>query len=480
MQSTTILLIIGFYFGLLLLISRLVDSKKSDNRTFFQANRESKWWLVAFGMIGTSISGVSFVSVSGWVGVTQFHYLQMVLGFFFGYVFIARVLLPIYYRFNLISIYTYLQNRFGNRAYKTGSTFFILSKIIGASVRLYLVALILQKTVFSSWNIPFSITVSLIVLLIWLYTRRNGIKTVVFTDTVQTFVMLTALILIVVKTVTLIELPFNDIFSQLVKSENTDIFIFDDWQSKQNFFKQFLSGMFIPIVMTGLDQDQMQKNLTCKTLKEAQKNMYWYGMAFLPINFIFLTLGALLLLLAGQNGIVLPEKTDEILPLFASQYLGNGIFILFIIGIISATFSSADSALTALTTSFSIDILEINKLENKKRALKIRKQVHFLFAIALILVVILIDKLSQTNIIDTIYTLVGYTYGPLLGLYSFGLFTKKKTNDKAIPYIAIIAPIFCYFLNYISQNYWDYRFGYELLIINGTFTFLGLLIFRRK
>ncbi len=481
MQTTITLMVIVLYFGILLWVSHWVSAKKeNDNATFFQANRQSKWWLVAFGMIGTSISGVSFVSVPGWVTATHFNYLQMVLGFFFGYIFIARVLLPIYYKLNLISIYTYLQKRFGNRGYKTGAFFFIVSKIIGAGVRLYLVALILQKTLFDTWNIPFYLSVALLVLLIWLYTRRSGIKTVVFTDTIQTFVLLTALVLIVVKTVQLIELPFNDIIHQLAKSPNTDIFVFNDWQSKQFFWKQFLSGMFIPIVMTGLDQDQMQKNLTCRNLKEAQKNMYWYGMAFLPINFIFLTLGALLLILAQQNGIILPTKSDEILPFFAANYLGNGVFLLFIIGIVAATFSSADSALTSLTTSFSIDILEINKIKDKKKSNKLRKQIHFLLSILFIFVIIFIDKFNKTNIIDTIYTIVGYTYGSLLGLYAFGLFTKMKTNDKTIPYIAIVAPIICFILNFLSTTFLNYSLGYELLILNGSITFIGLWFFRIK
>ncbi len=481
MNGTTILIIIILYFGVLLLLSHFVSGgKKENNEAFFRANRDSKWWIVAFGMIGTSISGVSFVSVPGWVGAIHFNYLQMVLGFFFGYVVIAQVLLPIYYRLNLTSIYTYLQKRFGNHTYKTASSFFIISKMIGAAARLYIVALILQATVFDSWNIPFWVTTSVLVLLIWLYTRKSGIKTVIWTDTLQTFFLLTALILIVITTAQQIHLPFSKLFSTLKESSMTDIFVFDDWSSKQNFWKQFLSGVFIPIVMTGLDQDQMQKNLTCRTLKEAQKNMYWYGMAFLPINFIFLVLGALLLTLAQQNGITLPEKTDEILPLFASHYLGNTVFVVFILGVIAAAFSSADSALAALTTSFSIDILEINRLSDQQKAEKIRKQTHILMAIAFVFIILLIDKLSKTSIIDTIYIIVGYTYGPLLGLYGFGLLTRQKINDKATPYIAIIAPILCYSLNYISKNYWDYTFGYELLMLNGLFTALGLKLFSTK
>ena len=476
MQSYSVLIIIVAYFAVLLLISHLVSRKSSDNDAFFRADRRSPWWVVAIGMIGTSISGVTFVSVPGMVREVSFGYMQMVLGFFFGYVVIAKVLLPLYYKLNLTTIYTYLEERFGHRTYKTGASFFLLGKTIGASARLYIVALILQQTVFNAWNVPFWLTVYCTILLIWLYTQRSGIKTVIWTDTIQTLIMIAALVLIIFQVMKQINLPTSEIFASLKESSTTKIFVFDDWQSRQNFWKQFLSGVFIPIVMTGLDQDMMQKNLTIRTLKDAQKNMYWYGIAFVPINFLFLTLGAMLLMLASQNGIALPQTSDEILPLFATQYLGNSVYVLFVIGIIAAAFSSADSALAALTTSFSVDILGIEKLNDELKAVKIRRKIHVLISLAFIFIILTFKEINDKSVIDAIYTIVSYTYGPLLGLYAFGLFTKLKTNDKMVPFIAVLSPIICYSLNIISKNFWGYSFGYELLMLNGLITFVGLYL----
>ena len=480
MQSYSILLIIAVYFAVLLLISHLVSRKNSDNDAFFRANRKSSWWLVAIGMIGTSISGVTFVSVPGMVRDVSFNYMQTVLGFFFGYIVIAQVLLPLYYKLNLTTIYTYLNERIGQRAYKTGASFFLIGKTIGAAARLYIVALILQQTVFNAWNVPFWVTVCSTVLLIWLYTQRSGIKTVIWTDTIQTVIMIAALVLIIIEVTHRINMTHTELFTALKNSATTDIFVFGDWHSKQNFWKQFLSGVFIPIVMTGLDQDMMQKNLTIKTLKDAQKNMYWYGIAFVPINFLFLTLGAMLLMLASQNGIALPQASDNILTLFATQHLGNTVYVLFVIGIIAAAFSSADSALAALTTSFSVDILEVNKLENDKKAIKIRRIIHVLISVAFIFIILLFKEINNKSIIDAIYTIVSYTYGPLLGLYAFGLFTKLKTNDKIVPYIAVLSPMICYTLNFISKKIWGYSFGYELLMLNGLITFVALFLFRKS
>ena len=474
MQSYSVLIIIIVYFGVLLLISHLVSRKSSGNDTFFRADKQSPWWIVAIGMIGTSISGVTFISVPGMVREFSFGYMQVVLGFFFGYVVIAKVLLPLYYKLNLTTIYTYLEERFGRRTYKTGASFFLLGKTIGASARLYIVALILQQTIFHAWSVPFWLTVCCTILLIWLYTHRSGIKTVIWTDTLQTVIMIAALVLIIVLVMRQINLSPVEIFATLKNSPMTDVFVFDDWQSRQNFWKQFLSGVFIPIVMTGLDQDMMQKNLTIRTLRDAQKNMYWYGIAFVPINFLFLTLGAMLLMLASQNGIALPSVSDEILPLFATQYLGNTVYVLFVIGIIAAAFSSADSALTALTTSFSVDILGLEKQNDKLKAVRTRRKIHILISVAFVGIILIFKEINDKSIIDAIYTIVSYTYGPLLGLYAFGLFTKLKTNDEMVPYIAVLSPIICYALNIISQKYWGYSFGYELLMLNGLITFVGL------
>lgn len=479
MQSYSILLIIALYFGVLLTISYFVSKKNSGNDTFFLANRKSPWWLIAIGMIGTSISGVTFVSVPGMVREINFSYMQTVFGFFFGYLIIAYVLLPLYYRLNLTTIYTYLEERFGKRSYKTGASFFLLSKVIGASARLYIVAIILQNLVFNTWNIPFYITVLITLFLIWLYTRKSGIKTVIWTDTIQTIVLIAALLVILIQVGLSLKMLPSDLIVSLYHSHKTDIFVFDNWHNEQNFWKQFLSGVFIPIVMTGLDQDMMQKNLTCRTLKDAQKNMTWYGLAFVPINFLFLTLGAMLLMLASKNGIQLPEKSDEILTVFASQYLGNTALILFVIGMIAAAFSSADSAMTSITTSFSVDILNIKRYSEAK-GIKIRKQIHILTAFIFAIFVIGFNAINNNSIIVTIYTIVGYTYGPLLGMYAYGLFTKRSVNDKAVPYIAIIAPVLCYVLNTISERYWGYKFGYELLMINGAITFLGMYISKLK
>lgn len=479
-MNYTVILTIGIYIVLLLSISIFIGRKNTNNDAFFRANRQSKWWMVAIGMIGTSISGVSFVSVPGMVSTIQFGYLQMVLGFFFGYVIIAKVLLPLYYKLDLTSIYTYLETRFGKRTYHAGASFFIIGKIIGAAARLYIVALILQKTVFDTWQIPFELTVMGTVLLIWLYTQKSGIKTLVWTDMIQTIILILALIMIAWAVVVAIGMDTRELITTLLNSPHTRIFVFDDWHSKQYFWKQFLSGIFIPIVMTGLDQDQMQKNLTCRSLSEAQKNMYWYGAAFLPINFIFLILGAMLLLLATQANIPLPASTDELLPLFASQYLGTVAFILFILGITAAAFSSADSALAAITTSISIDLLHINHIADRTKAEKSRKKIHFFVAVGFVFIILLIRHLHNTNILDTIYMLVGYTYGPLLGLYAFGLFTQRVANDRFAPYITIAAPILSYLFQIACTHYFHYQLGYELLMLNGILTFVGLWFFGKN
>jgi len=480
MSGLSILLLIAAYFGMILLISYFTGRKGDSNAAFFLGNRKSKWYVVAFGMIGTSISGVTFISVPGMVGGIQFTYMQTVLGFFVGYIIVATVLLPTYYRLNLTSIYTYLSKRFGKYSYKTGASFFLLSRTIGAAARVYVAALVLQTFVFKEFNIPFEVTACSIIFLIWLYTFRSGVKTIIWTDFLQTIFLLTALVLIIVQIFNQLNMPATEIFSTLKSTKMTQIFEFNDWHSRQYFFKQFFSGIFITIVMTGLDQDMMQKNLSCRNIKEAKKNMLSFGFLFIPINFLFLTLGALLLLLAQKEGIAIPEKADNILPLFANGILGKSVTVFFFIGIIAATFASADSALTALTTSFSIDILNI-KQQHAAEAKKSRMIVHASISAVLALIIILIYRIgNSSSIIDIIYTIASYTYGPLLGLYAFGLFTKFSVRDKLVPYIAIASPLLIALIDLVSKTYFDYKFGYELLIVNGLITFIGLCLIISK
>lgn len=470
----TIILTILSYFAVLLLVSRLT-AKQSTNDTFYRGNRQSPWYLVAFGMIGASISGVTFVSVPGMVNTIGMTYLQTCLGFVLGYVAVAFVLLPIYYRLNLTTIYSYLQQRLGTRSYKTGAWFFLLSKMSGAAVKFYVVCMILQRFVLDALGIPFVITVLVLVALIWLYTRRGGIKTLVWTDTFQTFCMFMALIFIIVNVMSMLNMSVEEAVTTIVQDERSRVFVFDDWVSKQNFWKLFVSGIFIVVVMTGLDQDMMQKNLTCKTLREAQKDMCTYGLAFVPANLLFLCLGVLLSMLAQQEGIALPSSGDELLPMFAATgKMGNMVVVLFTIGIVAASFSSADSALTALTTTYCVDIKE--KADDEA----LRHRVHAGMSVVFVIFILLFRTFNSTNLIDAIYILVSYTYGPLLGLFAFGLFTKYQVTDRWVPYFAILSPILCYALDVLAQQLWGYHFGYELLMLNGAFTFAGLYVTRKK
>ncbi len=463
-----------------MLISYLTSRKSTGNDTFFRANKSSKWYVVAVAMIGTSISGVTFVSVPGMVRNFDMSYMQMVFGFFFGYLVIAYVLLPLYYKLNLTTIYGYLEQRFGRKSYKTGAWFFLLSKIVGAAARLYLVAFILQTLVFDAWGVPFILTVIGIILIIWLYSHKSGIKTIIWTDWLQTILFLTALVLIVWQISMRLNFNIGETISVIANSPHSRIFVFDDWGSTQNFFKQFFSGMFITIVMTGLDQDQMQKNLTIRTLKDAQKNVVSYGFAFAPINFLFLSLGVLLIIYAEQSGIALPAVSDNILPFIASEYLGPAVLGIFIVGIVAAAFSSADSALTALTTSFCVDILdmksEAQNKEKEKKDVKTRSIVHIGVSMVFIAIIIIIEAIGSDSIITAIYKLASYTYGPLLGLYCFGLYSKVKPNDKFVPYVAIVAPVLCFIIEILMKYLLDYKVGYELLILNGLITGLGLLL----
>ena len=479
MNGIYILLTLLAYFGILMLIAKLT-SRRADNDAFFRGNRQSPWYVVAFGMIGASLSGVTFVSVPGMVRGIDMTYMQTCMGFFVGYLIIAHVLLPLYYKLNLTTIYSYLNERIGRYSYKTGASFFLLSKIIGAAARLYLVCLILQHYVFDDLHIPFSISVIGIVLLIWLYTRKSGIKTIVWTDSLQTFCLLAALGLILYNVGSQMNLGLGGMVQTIAESDYSRIFVFDDWASKQNFFKQFLSGIFITIVMTGLDQDMMQKNLSCRNLREAQKNMYAYGISFVPVNLLFLSLGALLLIFASQSGLALPEKSDDILPFFAAEgRLGFVTMIFFTIGIVAAAFSSADSALTALTTSFCIDILGVERTDEKD-AEKTRKWVHFFISTVFIGFIILFKAANNDSIIDAIYTIASYTYGPLLGLFVFGLFTKMRPRDKYVPWVAIASPIICFAIDRAVHQATGYQFGYEMLMFNGLLTFVGLSLLSIK
>ena len=453
------------YFAILFGISHLT-SRKANNDTFYRANRRAPWYMVAFGMIGASISGITFVSVPGMVLTSQMTYLQMCLGFIVGYLVIAFVLLPLYYRLNLTSIYTYLGQRLGMRSYKTGASFFLLSKMTGAAVRFYVICIILQQFVFTPAGIPFAVNVIVMVALIWLYTRRGGIGTLVFTDSFQTLCLFTALIMIILSVISQLNLSVREAVSVISSSDMSRIFVFDDWLSPHHFVKQFLSGAFIAIVMTGLDQDMMQKNLTCKTLRDAQKDMCTYGVAFVPANLLFLALGVLLTMVLGSG-----LKGDEMLPTFIQGSADSSLLtLLFTIGIVAASFSSADSALTSLTTCFCVDIRQ--QPDNEA----LRKRVHIAMCLFFVLFILLFRQINSTSLIDAIYILASYTYGPLLGLFVFGLFTKKQPNDTFVPYICIISPLLCYLLDLIAQHLWGYRFGYELLMLNGLLTFAGLWV----
>ena len=472
-----VLITILGYFAVLLLLSRLT-ARRSDNDTFYRGNRQSPWYMVAFGMVGASISGITFVSVPGMVLQTDMTYMQTCLGFILGYVLVAFVLLPIYYRWNLTTIYSYLERRLGLKAYKTGAWFFLLSKMTGASVRFYVVCLIVAQVLGEgSWaqalggrQVLFPVVVVAMTCLIWLYTRRGGIKTLVWTDTFQTTCMFTALLLIMYNVIGELGMSPSEAVQAIARDSHSRMFVMDDWVSRQNFWKQFLSGIFIVIVMTGLDQDMMQKNLTCKGLREAQKDMCTYGVAFVPANLLFMSLGVLLVLLAQAKGVDLPTKSDELLPMFAATgQLGTAVVVLFTIGIVAASFSSADSALTAMTTSFCVDICQ------RPRDERLRRRVHVAMAVVFMALILMVEAVNSTSVIDAIYILCSYTYGPLLGLFAFALLTRRRlVRPSLVPFIAIASPLLCYGLNLLATNCLGYQFGYELLMLNGALTFLGL------
>lgn len=456
------------YFGILLVFSRLT-ARRSDNDTFYRANRCSPWYMVALGMVGASISGITFISVPGMAGVSDMTYLQTCLGFVVGYFVVAYVLLPIYYKYDLTTIYTYLKLRLGQRSYKTGASFFFLSKMTGAAVRFYVVCMLLQRFVLDAVGVPFWVTVPILVALIWLYTRRGGVKTLVWTDSFQTFCMFTALVLIVVHVIGALDMSVADAVRTVAADSHSRIFVFDDWVSRQNFWKQFLSGIFIVVVMTGLDQDMMQKNLTCKSLPDARKDMCCYGFAFVPANLLFLALGVLLMLLAQREGVA--EAGDELLPAFAAAgRLGEAVVVFFTVGIVAASFSSADSALTSLTTTYCVDLRECPADE------RLRRRAHVAVALLFVLFILLFRAVNSTSLLDAIYVLCSYTYGPLLGMFGFALFVRREVTDRLVPYIAVASPMLCYVIDTVTTSLTGYRFGYELLMLNGLLTFLGLWV----
>ena len=485
-SSTVLLSIIAGYFAVLIIISELT-SKKADSQVFFNAKKQSSWVMVAIGMIGASLSGVSFISIPGVVGAgglnQAFSWMQMVLGFLVGYAVIAHILLPLYYRYNLTSIYGYLGQRFGKMSHKTGAFFFLISRIIGASFRLFLVAVVFQTIFADLIPVPFWLIVLLTIVLIWVYTFRGGIKTIVVTDVIQTMSMLAAIVLTIIGICAAMDLSLSDVPLTISEAGLGQWFFFDNgWSDANNFFKQFISGAFIAIVMTGLDQDMMQKNLTCRSLKDAQKNIYLFSGVLVIANILILTMGAMLYIYANSEGIAIPEKTDQLYPVLAIQYLGPVVAISFTIGIIAAAYSSADSALTSLTTSFCVDFLNFettDKSEAEKK--KLRGMVHLGFSALLFLVILIFESINNAAVINGLFTAAGYTYGPILGLFCFGIFTKRNFPNALVLPICIIAPILTYLINSNSEYlFGGLKFGFLIVVINGLLTFLGLTIFSRR
>ena len=484
MNSFLILVIVGVYFLSLFVISQ-VTKGKSDSQTFFSGNRNSKWYVVAFGMVGASLSGITFISVPGDVGAINFTYFQVVIGYLIGYFVVAYLLLPIYYKKGLTSIYEFLGDRFGKHSHKTGAFFFFISRVLGASFRLFLVAIVLQEFIFNQWGIPFEITVTFSIVLIWIYTFQGGIKTVIWTDTIQTFFMILSVLISII----FITNTFDQTLLQFLNSEfyleKSQVFIFEDFYDKNFFIKSFLGGVFITICMTGLDQDMMQKNLTCKNLSDAQKNMIVFSFVLVFVTFIFLILGSILFRYIEINEVQIPElngrlNTDLLFPLVAfSGDFGIVLPIIFLIGLVAAAYSSADSALTSLTTSFCIDFLNIEQYSPKKQK-KVRVITHVAMSVVLLLTIVVYKNLLSTSVIDSLLIIAGFTYGPLLGLFSFGIFTNHKINDRYSVIVCILSLVFTSLIFYDPLEVFDkYQIGYELLPINGLITFLGLYLIRK-
>jgi SSS family transporter len=473
------LVILSVYFGALILIS-IITSKGADTNTFFTGNRQSPWYLVAFGMIGSSLSGVTFISVPGNVGKIGFGYFQVVMGYLLGYWVIIGVLMPLYYRLNLISIYTFLEQRFSFWSYKTGAFFFLVSRTIGSSLRLYLAATVLQLFLFDAWNVPFIVTVATTIVLIWIYTFKGGVKTIVWTDSFQTIFLITAVCIAVWQITESLGLSLGEMVTTVQNSAYSRLFYFDDPNSTMYFWKQFFGGAFIAITMTGMDQEIMQKNLTCKNIGEAQKNMFWFSLILVVVNLLFLTLGALLYIYSAETNYPIPEMSDELFPRLALNNLGNAVGIFFLLGITASSYASADSALAGLTTSFCIDFLNFSKKgeEQRKRQKFI---VHVGFSLLFLIIIVVFREINQRSVIDAVLNIAGYTYGPLLGLFSFGVFTKRIVNDKLVPLICVISPILSYILSSNSEAWFGgYKFGIEILIANGMITFLGLWIISKS
>lgn len=470
--------VIAGYFLVLLGISHFT-SGKADNTTFFTGNRESPWFLVAFGMVGATLSGVTFISVPGEVGNTGWTYLQFVMGNMVGYAVIALVLIPLFYRLRLVSIYEYLRDRFGRNSYLSGASFFLISQTIGASFRLFLAALVLQIAFFDAFGIPFYVTVLTTIVLIWLYTFRGGIKTIVYTDTIQTFFLLTAVVISIVIVTNRLDLGLTEAVSVVSESDLSNIFEWE-WRSDRNFFKTFLAGIFITIAMNGLDQNIMQKNLTCRNQQDAQKNILWFSITFFLSTILFLALGVLLYKFALDQNIPVPDSTDEFYPMLAINYFGISAGSIFLLGIIAAAFSSADSALTALTTSFCVDILDVpsRKVERQKTT---RLWVHIGFSLLIFLVIIIFNQINDTSVVNAVFKVAGFTYGPLLGLFAFGLLSKRKVKDKFVPIVCIAAPIISVILDYNSEAWFNgYQFGFEILLVNAALTSLGMFLLKIK
>jgi Na+/proline symporter len=476
MTPWLILALIAGYFLFLILIS-WVTGKNTNNAAFFQANKTAPWYLVAFGMIGSSLSGVTFISIPGTVAAQSFSYLQLVMGYFFGYLAIIKILLPLYYKLNLTSIYAYLGSRLGQNSRYTGAAFFLLSRSIGSSFRLYLVAMVLDSFVLGPMGVPFWVTVTATIVLIWLYTFRGGIKTIIYTDTLQTIFLIGAVLMAIGIMASDLQLSWAALPSYIGQTEYSQVF-FWDWRDSKNFFKMFFSGAFITIVMTGLDQDMMQKNLSCRSLPDAQKNMFWFSLVLVVVNLLFLSLGALLYSYAAAKQIALPAKSDELFPMLALQHFVPIAGVIFIIGLIAAAYSSADSALTALTTSFCVDFLGFT---DEKGSVRTRMGVHIGMSVLLGVQILLFKSLHNQSLITQLFTIAGYTYGPLLGMFAFGLFTRKQIHDRWVPLIAIISPLCCYVLSLNAENWLNgYKFGFELLMLNGALTFGGLWLLKRR
>ncbi len=467
------------YFGALIFIS-VITSRGADTNTFFTANRQSPWYLVAFGMIGSSLSGVTFISVPGNVGKIGFGYFQVVLGYLVGYWLIIGILMPLYYRLNLISIYTYLEQRFNFWTYKTGAFFFLVSRTIGSSLRLFLAATVLQLFLFDAWNVPFFVTVATTILLIWIYTFKGGVKTIVWTDSFQTIFLISAVCIAVWQIASQLGMSFGEMVSTIKSSEYSKMFYFDDPNSTQFFWKQFLGGAFITLTMTGMDQEIMQKNLTCKNLGEAQKNMFWFSLLLVVVNLLFITLGALLYMYSSKNNIPLPAASDELFPRLAINELGLAVGVFFLLGITASSYASADSALAGLTTSFCIDFLNF---KDKPEAVKRRQKfmVHLGFSFLFLIIILVFKEINKRSVIDAVLNIAGYTYGPLLGLFAFGLFTKLQVRDKLVPIVCVLSPAISYLLSLNSEKlFGGYKIGLEILLINGMITFLGLWLISRK